>query len=150
MALIRDSKPKNRSGAYDRLFGIPALGELISRIQSAVTSSGLELEKIILANVRHISDLDEFLQQEIMREGVYIAPKWQIKKCKTLDFRSAEPDFLIFKRRKGKQHCHVVELKDGHVFDTKKASAERQAIHAFIERNAHRLPYVNIHSFLLL
>ena len=31
MALIRNSQPKNRSAAYDRLFGIPALGSLISR-----------------------------------------------------------------------------------------------------------------------
>ena len=35
----------------------------------------------------------------------------------------------------------MVELKDGHVFDTKKASAERQAIHSFIEFNSPHLAY---------
>ncbi len=39
------------------------------------------------------------------------------------------------------QTCHIVELKDGHVFDTKKASAERQDMHGFIERNAQHIPY---------
>ena len=115
---------------------------LISRIQSSVISSGSELERLILDRVQHIDDLDRFLEQEIMQEGVFIAPKKQIKKCKTLDSISAEPDFLIFKRRQNRQLCHVIELKDGHVFDTKKASAERQAMHTFIEKNGHRLPYI--------
>ena len=142
MALISDSKPKERSGAYDRLFGIPELGLLISRIQSSVISSGSELERLIIDKVQHIDDLDRFLEQEIMQEGVFIAPKKQVKKCKTLDSISAEPDFLIFKRRRNRQLCHVIELEDGHVFDTKKASAERQAMHTFIEKNGHRLPYI--------
>jgi len=141
MARIENAKVKSSSGAYDRLFGIPALGRLISRVQSAVISSGTELERIILDRVERIDDLDEFLQQEIMPDGVLIAPKKQIKKCQSLDFPDAEPDFLIFKRRGGRQHCHVVELKDGHQFDTKKSSAERRAIHSFIERNAQMLPY---------
>ena len=142
MALISDSKPRERSGGYDRLFGIPELGLLISRIQSAVISSGSELERLILDRVQHIDDLDRFLEQDIMQEGVFIAPKNQIKKSKTLDCISAEPDFLVFKRRQNRQLCHVIELKDGHVFDTKKASAERQAMHTFIEKNGHRLPYI--------
>jgi len=142
MARLENAKVKSSSGAYDRLFGIPALGKLISRVQSAVISSGSELERIILARVERIADLDKFLQQEIMRDGVLIASKKQIKKCQSIDFPGAEPDFLIFKRRGGRQRCHVVELKDGHQFDTKKASAERRAIHSFIERNGQRLPYV--------
>lgn len=141
MALIEKSKPKNRSGAYDRLFGIPEVGELISRIQSTVISSGNELEKMILARVPNIRDLDDFLTVELMNEGVYIATKRQIKKCQTLKFIHSEPDFLVFKRRGKEQRCHVIELKDGHVFDTKKAGAERQAIHSFIEKNAAYLQY---------
>ena len=53
----------------------------------------------------------------------------------------AVPDFMVFRRRNGFQHCYVVELKDGHVFDTKKVDAERQAMHRFIERNAQNLQY---------
>ena len=141
MAKIEDSEVREVSGAYQRLFGIPALGALISRVHSTVISSGTELERIIIGRVEQIEDLDEFLAREIMPDGVLIAPKKQIKKCKSLDFPNAEPDFLIFKRRQGRQDCFVVELKDGHVFDTKKASAERRAIHSFIERNASRLQY---------
>ena len=41
---------------------------------------------------------------------------------------------MVFRRRNRFQHCYVVELKDGHAFDTKKVDAERQAMHGFIER----------------
>lgn len=66
-----------------------------------------------------------------MREGAFMATKLQIKKCAILDSSEAEPDFLIFKRRNDKQSCYVIELKDGHQFDTKKASAERRMLRAF-------------------
>ena len=141
MAKIEDAKPKNVSGGYHRVFGIPALGDLLSRVQSTVISAGSELERIIISKVASIRDLDEFLKQEIMPEGVFIAPKKQIKKCKTLKFPEGEPDFMIFKRRKDKQACHVVELKDGHVFDTKKVVGERDALRSFISRNAQHMPY---------
>lgn len=65
MARIKDSNPKESSGGYDRLFGIPELGFLISRTPSAVISSGTELERIIMARVEQIGDLDEFLRQEM-------------------------------------------------------------------------------------
>lgn len=141
MAKIRDSRPKETTGSYERLFGIPELGSLISRVQSTVISSGTELEKMVVERVAPIDDLDEFLQSEIMPEGVYLAPKAQVKKCETLNFPQGEPDFLVFKRRKGRQECFVIELKDGHMFDTKKASAERRAMHSFVERNAQHLQY---------
>ena len=142
MALIRNAAPKNISGAYVRLFDNHELGTLVSKLQSTVISSGSELEKIITKQVENIPDLDAFLEQEIMPEGVYMACKQQMKQSKTLDFSEAEPDFMIFKRRENRQRCHIVELKDGHVFDTKKASAERQAMQGFTERNALHLPYV--------
>lgn len=118
-----------------------ALGELASKVQSAVISSGSELEAMIALQVRNIPDLDWFLGREIMPEGLLLARKRQIKRSATLDFAGSEPDFMVFKRRGGVQTCHIVELKDGHVFDTKKASAERQAMHGFIERNAQHIPY---------
>ena len=141
MARLRDAKPKNTSGSYERIFGNPELGALASKIQSAVITSGSELEAMIVAAVPNIPDLDPFLEQEIMPEGVFLATKRQIKKSGTLDFAGSEPDFMVFKRRRGIQTCHIVELKDGHVFDTKKASAELQAMHGFIERNAQHIQY---------
>lgn len=141
MARIENAKVRERSGGYERLFGNRDLGILISRVQSAVISSGTELERIILARVDRVSDLDEFLGRETMPDGVLVAPKAKIKRCRTLQFPDSEPDFLVFKRRENRQACHVVELKDGHVFDTKKAAAERRAIHSFIASNAPRMPY---------
>ena len=96
---------------------------------------------MIVAAVPNIPDLDEFLEQEIMPDGVLLAPKRQIRRSDTLDFAGSEPDFMVFKRRGGAQSCHIIELKDGHVFDTKKASAEREAMHRFIEHNAQHIPY---------
>lgn len=141
MARLQNARVRETSGGYDRLFGIPELGLLISRIQSTVISSGSELERMILDRVEQISNLDEFLQEEIMPDGVLVATKQQVKKCESINFPDSEPDFLIFKRREERQNCYVVELKDGHQFDTKKATAERQSIHSFIEQSAHQLPY---------
>ena len=141
MARLRDTSPKNTSGAYDRLFGDLQLGGLLSKVQSAVIKSGNELECMIAQRVANIEDLDEFLAREIMPEGVFFARKRQMKQCQTLDFAGSEPDFMVFKRRQGAQMCHIIELKDGHVFDTKKASAERQAMHGFMERNAQHIQY---------
>ena len=141
MARLRDARPKNTSGSYERLFGNAELGELASKVQSAVISSGSELEAMIANSVQNISDLDSFLEREIMPEGVLLVRKRQIKRSNILDFAGSEPDFMVFKRRRGEQTCHIVELKDGHVFDTKKASAERQAMHGFIERNAQHIQY---------
>ncbi len=91
--------------------------------------------------VPNIPDLDTFLQQDIMSDGVLLARKRQIKKSTILDFAGSEPDFMVFKRRNRQQSCHIIELKDGHVFDTKKAAAERWALHGFVEQNAQYIPY---------
>lgn len=123
MAKIEDATPKNISGSYSRLFGSDKLGYLISKVHSASVSSGNELEKLILERVQRIDNLDEFLKQEIMPDGVFIVPRKQIKKCSVLK-SNQEPKFLIFKRRGGEQNCYVIELKDGHVFDTKRAGAD--------------------------
>ena len=134
-------KPKVSSGGYRRLFNIPELGALISRVHSTVISAGKELEKMIEERVMLIDNLDTFLSNEIMPDGVFLALKKEIKRCQALDFQGSEPDFMIFKRRQGQQHCHIVELKDGHVFDTKKAQAEQRSLHEFVEQNGSKLPY---------
>jgi len=142
MAKLKDANPKNISGGYDRLFGLPALGLLMSKVQSTVISSGSELERLIKSRVQSVDALDGFLHQDVMPDGVFLATKRQIKNSKTPKYKGAEPDFMVFKRREGRQRCHIIELKDGHVFDTKKAEAEHTAIHRFIERNAMHLPFM--------
>ena len=141
MAKIRGRIPKESSGGYARLFGNEALGELMSKVQGTVISAGSELERLITARVKTIDDLDAFLRKDIMSDGVLLAKKKEIKKSTELDSQGSEPDFMIFKRREGHQRCHIVELKDGHIFDTKKADSEREALHGFAKRNAGRLPY---------
>jgi hypothetical protein len=131
VALIRNRQGRT-DGGYTRLFGDSQLGGLISRVQSAVISSGNELEKLIIERAPVIGEVDRFLQQDIYPEGVFVATKGAIKKCKTVDTVSAEPDFVVFERRAGRQHCYVIELKDGDVFDTKKAAGERESLHRFV------------------
>ena len=141
MAKLRGRVRKESSGGYTRMFGNEALGELLGRVHGTVIAAGTELERIITDKIELIDDLDTFLRKDIMPDGVLLAKKKQIKKCTTLDSQGSEPDFMIFKRRDGQQRCHIVELKDGHVFDTKKVDSEREALHGFTKRNAGQLPY---------
>ena len=141
MALIKDAKGRAEGSGYSRLFGDDEVGYLVSRVQSAVISSGTELERLVKSKVSIIEGLDDFLKQEIMPDGVLVADKQKVRKCKTLDSAGSEPDFLIFKRRRNKQACHLVELKDGDSFDTKKAAAEHRSMYSFISKNAPHLPY---------
>ena len=141
MALIRDAKGRKdgRSG-YARTFGNLELGQLLSRAHATVISAGTELEKIVIGQVEEIGDLDEFLEHEIMPVGVFLATKRAVKKSRKLQFSGSEPDFLVFKRRSGRQHCHLIEMKDGDAFDTKKSAAENRSMHSFISQNA---PYLH-------
>ena len=141
MARLKDAKGRKSGSGYSRLFDNEDLGALISRIHATVISSGTELEQVIKDKVQTIVDLDKFLLQEIMPDGVQVADKKKVKKCKTLDLAGSEPDFLIFKRRNNRQACHLVELKDGDAFDTKKAAAEHSSMHSFISKNAQNLQY---------
>ena len=145
MALIEKCKAANSSGNDTRLFGDNDLGTLISRTHGAVIASGSQLEKMIGDRVTTIDDLDEFLRLEIRPEGVLLATKRTVKKCRSFIRQNSEPDFVLFRHRHGKQSCHLIELKDGHVFDTKKAQAERKAIHDFASQNGQHIHYT-IHT----
>lgn len=142
MARVEDAKGREKGSGYSRLFGDEQVGHLMSRAHAAVISSGTELERMVKDRVSLIEDLDGFLQREIMEDGVLVADKSKVKKCKSLDFEGSEPDFLVFRRREGKQTCHIVELKDGDAFDTKKSDAEYRSMHRFIQANAQHMPYV--------
>lgn len=139
MAKIKDSNPKGTSRGYHRLFGNDELGDLMSKVQSAVIRSGNELEALIQERVAPIDDLNEFLSKETMPEGVFLATKEEINRCTELKINGKNPDFIIFRHRQGYQQCHIIELKDGHVFDTKKVLGERETLHSFAERNAEKL-----------
>ena len=149
MALIEKAKGRraNQSpSSYTRLFGVPALGNLISRIQAAVISSGSELEQLIWDRVVQIDDLDHFLNTTLHSEEdkLFVARKQKIKTCKSIRSKF-EPDFLAFHPLT--RNCHIVEVKDGDQFDTKKAAGERQMLGDFRDDVSHSVPYIT-HVYL--
>lgn len=145
MALIQNSNPKERSGGFARLFGDEALGDLMSKVQSAIISSGSELENIIKERVarkrRLIEDLPAFLRCPPQEEEVFLAPKKVVRYAKNLGLKEIEPDFLLFDNHAGQQNCLILELKDGHLLDTKKSAKERENLLKAEQILAPQIPY---------
>lgn len=152
MARLSDIEGKTleqvREGAYTRCFGDVELSRLLSRVQSLIIRNGNELEKLVTNLVvgELIEDVDEFLSAQIMDIGVRVATKKAVKKCTSLKGDGIEPDFIIFDRKRHSQDCYVVELKDGHEFDTKSSEKEQQNLVAFLATNAMTLHYYNCHG----
>lgn len=133
MALIENAKGRRENQApsgYIRLFGIKDLGNLMSRVQGAVISSGTELEKLIYERATKIEDLDEFITKTLHQKkaGIWVASKKQIKDSKIINSKY-EPDFVAFDLIARK--CYVIEVKDGDSFDTKKSASEHTTLHNF-------------------
>ena len=94
-----------------------------------------------MAKVEAVRNLELFLKNQLLPEGVFIVSKRQIRKCDSIRLRkNNEPDFIVFRHRDGEQKCFVIELKDGDQFDTKKALAEKTAIDSFINEISPQLP----------
>ena len=151
MAKIKDSKPKELSGGYVRLFDDERLGILMSQVQSTVIRNGTELEKLINKKARGVDDLEQALTCPWeLPKGVYLVPKKAIKKCKRCSIQIVdasgdkiklpEPDFLLLQIKRNPR-CTVLELKDGHVFDTKKSQAEKDSLVLYSEKLGARIPY---------
>jgi hypothetical protein len=138
MALIENRIGRD-DGGYTRLFGDPLLGQLLSRVQSAVIASGSELERFVIENAQTLADVDEFLGMDLIPEGVFVVPKKVLKKSQLLNYAGVEPDFVVFERKGKRHHCYLIELKDGDTFDTKKAAGERESLHKFMTAIA---PYI--------
>lgn len=139
MPRLRDANPKNISGGYDRLFGIPDLGLLMSKVQSTVISSGTELEKMVIRRAKGVQDVDKLLIYPEQFYGTHLITSRQVKKSAQLNVNRDAPDFIIILVSHD-IFSYIIELKDGHVFDTKKADAERRALHGFLQRNRSALP----------
>jgi len=143
MALIEKAKGRLETqspSGYTRLFGIAALGNLMSRVQGAVIASGTELENLIWARTTRIDDLDVFLvgTMHSTEDRIYVARKDQIKRSKTIHSKY-EPDFLAF--NPSTRHCYIIEVKDGDQFDTKKSNSEHVTLHSFNNDISSALPY---------
>lgn len=146
MALIQNAKGRRENqtpSGYTRLFGIEALGQLVSRIHGASISAGTELEKLILERVNKIDDLDKFVlkSQDFNKKKIWVANKRQVKKS-TLINSKYEPDFLAFDLVKST--CFIIEIKDGDQFDTKKAAGEYTTLHNFMNDVSKSLPFTTI------
>ena len=147
MARLSDIEGKTleqvRKGAYTRCFGDAELSRLLSRVQSLIIRNGYELEKLVTELVAPvlIEDVDEFMSAQIMDLGVRVATKKVVKKCSALQGDGIEPDFIVFDRKPQSQHCYIVELKDGHEFDTKSSEKEQQNLIDFLNTNATTLHY---------
>ena len=141
----RKSVAKIKAGAYYRCFGDVQIASIFSRVQGLVIRNGYELEKLVTEFSQHllISDLDQFLQDQIMDTGVRMAKKKAIKASDLIEGHGIEPDFMVFERSGSRQHCYIIELKDGHEFDTKSSAKESQNLRTFLSKNAYALQYYN-------
>ncbi|MDO4978708.1 MAG: restriction endonuclease [Candidatus Saccharibacteria bacterium] len=144
MVKIRDVYPKNASGGYERVFNNHEVGELMTRVQSTVIRNGVELENIIVDRVSDkghcIDDLDAFIKsisRSCDEDNSYLCSKKIV--CKSKFKQKNQPDFLIFDKKDGKIRCWVIELKDGDMFDTKKALGEKEHLQEFTKKFSKQL-----------
>lgn len=116
MALIREAKGRGYNetpSGYERLFGNRPLGMLISRVQSAVISTGNELEKVIASKIKD-------------SKGISIL---NINKDKRVFNGIKQGHNIVVDcvvERAGK--IYLIEIKDGDTFDTKKVAGELESL----------------------
>ncbi len=122
MALLSKAKGRKESetaSGYERLFGNRQLGMLISKVQSAVISTGNELEQIIANEIKYAKGISI---QKINKENrVFKGVK---------DGHDIIIDCVVEKEGK----IRLIEIKDGDTFDTKKVAGE---IASLITAKAH-------------
>ena len=130
LARIADAIPKNSSGNYTRLFGDENIGCLISQVQSASIKAGYVLENIIAQKSTLIPDgnLEQFVNDCVDGKycGIFLATSKMIKTSK-YHVEGHEPDLMVFVLDdEGNGVCHIVELKVGSAFDTKKLTVRKK------------------------
>ncbi len=112
MALISKAKGRGEEetpSGYERLFGNRQLGMLMSKVQSALISTGNELESMIASEIK---DTKGISIQKINKENRVFKG---IKEGHDIII-----DCVIEKEGKIK----LIEIKDGDTFDTKKVAGE--------------------------
>jgi len=143
-ALIAETKPKNSSGNYARLFGDEEIGGLITKIQSASIKAGYVLEEILTQKSTLIpnGDLDNFVEECNLGKysGIFLCTGKMIRNSK-YNVDGHEPDLIIFSLEKGRGVCHIVELKVGANFDTKKADGEKETLEICCSVLSSKLPF---------
>jgi len=129
MALISNAKGRGEDetpSGYERLFGNRQLGMLMSKVQSAVISTGNELESMI---ANEIKDTKGISIQKINKENrVFKGIK---------DGHDIIIDCVIEKDG----NIRLIEIKDGDTFDTKKVAGE---VASLITAKAHLIKSHNL------
>ena len=116
MALISNAKGRRENetpSGYERLFGNRELGMLISKVQSAVISTGNELEKFLATR---LTKTDGISIHDINKE------KRVFKGAK--NGHNIVIDCVVEKDGK----IMLIEIKDGDTFDTKKVAGEIESL----------------------
>lgn len=116
MALISNAKGRGEEetpSGYERLFGNRQMGMLMSKVQSAVISTGNELEGMLASQIK---DTKGISMQKINKENrVFKGIK---------DGHDIIIDCVVEKEGK----FMLIEIKDGDTFDTKKVAGEVESL----------------------
>jgi hypothetical protein len=142
MVRIEDSRGK-LGESFARIFGNPDMAILFSKIQSAVIRSGFELEKMIEGAIPdHMKTTLDSLGV-VTRDEVKAPPVQVVIKPTRPDpenpRKSIEADLLIVDNTS--RLFTLVEVKDGYVFDTKKADGELASLKKITSWLAQAFPY---------
>ncbi len=125
MVKLSDSKGKSGEG-FVRLFGSDEMGILFSKVQSSVIRSGFELEEMLIDAVSPeiITTLDD-LRDDATDFSTRLPTQVVFKPSKPdpdNPSKSIQADLLIVDNED--RRFWLVEIKEGYVFDTKKADGE--------------------------
>jgi hypothetical protein len=135
MAKISDSQGRtDYNSGYVRVIGSPLLGKLLSRTQATVIRNGNELEKILKDKcliAGSSNELDAMISEGKFPESGNSRAFFSFK-VKFDDDTNSTCDIILIEPTK--HRIHIVELKDGDTFDTKKASGELESINKIADR----------------
>ncbi len=127
MAKISESKGRdNENSGYVRVVGLPALGQLLSRIQATVIRNGNELEHILKQQCPHYSVEAKLGDIPDLLDGGKQIQVFFSYKHERVGETSIVGDVTVVDHKR--RIVHIVELKDGDTFHTKKSSGELASI----------------------
>lgn len=141
MAKISESKGRgNENSGYVRVVGLPALGQLLSRIQATVIRNGNELEHILKQQCPYYSVEAKLGDIPNLLDGGKQIQVFFSYKHERIGETSIVGDVTVVDHKW--RIVHIVELKDGDTFDTKKSSGELASITILANALAEKLGYI--------
>jgi len=140
LAKISESKGRgDANSGYVRVVGSAALGQLLSRIQATVVRNGNELERILKQQCPYYSVEAKLGDVHNPLDASKQVQVFFSYKHERVGETSIVGDVTVVDHVQ--QIVHIVELKDGDTFDTKKASGELASITALADALAKKLNY---------